>query len=142
MTLTPEQKTKIDQFLNRRLIGRLATVSPKGQPHVVPVWYLWDGETIWVHSFSSTRKIDHLKHNPRCALTVDTESASDGMMGVLIKGQAEIITSPASRIRTQGEKIYRRYLTEAELAESEPQGWLSSEEGLLLKIAPSSIKAF
>jgi PPOX class probable F420-dependent enzyme len=140
---SPEKQAKIDAYLARpNMIARMATVSPSGQPHVVPVWYLWDGSQLWVHSFTSTRKIEHLRHNPRCAITVDGENSIDGMMGVLIKGRAEIISGPPEYIREQGEKIYRRYLNEQELLAPDPQSWLSSPEGLILKISPTSIKTF
>ncbi len=140
MPHTPE---KIETYLARPgQIARLATVSPAGQPHVVPVWYLWENGILWIHSFSSTRKLEHLRHNPRCAASIDADATIDGMMGVLIKGRAEIITAPAEYVRQVAEKIYRRYLNQTELLAPDPQSWLNSPEGLILKINPTSIKAF
>jgi len=35
-----EKQKEIDALLARLTLGRLATASPSGQPHVVPVWFL------------------------------------------------------------------------------------------------------
>ena len=36
--------SKLDDFLKSQKILRLATIDDKGNPHVVPVWYLQDGK--------------------------------------------------------------------------------------------------
>ena len=136
-----DKNEKIEKYLAEPgRIGRLATVSPKGQPHVVPVWFMWEDGIAWVHSFMSTKKVEHLLKNPRCALVVDVAKAEDGMMGVLVKGKAEIITSPPELVRARAEKIYRRYLSEEEFNAPDPQSWLNSEEGLIVKITPHVLK--
>jgi nitroimidazol reductase NimA-like FMN-containing flavoprotein (pyridoxamine 5'-phosphate oxidase superfamily) len=64
-----ERKALIEAILAEPVLARLATSNPKTmQPHVVPVWFLWDGEFIWVSSFVNTRKISELKNNPRGAI--------------------------------------------------------------------------
>ena len=137
-----DKNEKIEKYLAEPArIGRIATVSPKGQPHVVPVWFMWEDGIAWVHSFMSTKKVEHLLKNPRCALVVDGSPAEPGMMGVLIKGKAEIITSPAGEVRSRAEKIYRRYLNEEELNAPDPQSWLGSDEGLVIKITPHLVKS-
>ena len=42
-------------------LDRLATANPRTlQPHVVPVWFWWDGTSLWISAFSSTRKVKEL----------------------------------------------------------------------------------
>jgi PPOX class probable F420-dependent enzyme len=43
----------------------LPTVRRNGRPHSVPVWFLWEGETIVVFSKPHNQKICNLRHNPR-----------------------------------------------------------------------------
>ena len=65
-------QAQIDAFLaTPSLLGRLATVSPQGIPHVVPVWFLWEDDAVWVSSYRSTRKIGDLERNPKCAIVID-----------------------------------------------------------------------
>jgi nitroimidazol reductase NimA-like FMN-containing flavoprotein (pyridoxamine 5'-phosphate oxidase superfamily) len=62
--LSEEQRQFVDTFLARPLIARMATAGTDGRPHVVPVWYAWDGVTLWISSFASTRKVKQLRKNP------------------------------------------------------------------------------
>ncbi len=41
--LPDEKKQFIDIFLTQPHIARMATADKEGHPHVVPVWYAWDG---------------------------------------------------------------------------------------------------
>jgi PPOX class probable F420-dependent enzyme len=48
----------------------LATVRPDGRPHVVPVWFHWDGETIAVLSKPQAQKVRNLLAEPRAMVSV------------------------------------------------------------------------
>ncbi len=56
------QENKIEQpwldlLLGAPLVARLATANATTlQPHVVPVWFEWDGEAVWISSFNSIYK--------------------------------------------------------------------------------------
>ena len=53
--------SEIDDFLARPLLARMATTNPATlQPHVVPVWYGWDGTSLWIGTFRGTRKVKEL----------------------------------------------------------------------------------
>lgn len=139
----PASREQINRFLaTPKLIGRLATVSAQGTPHVVPVWYLWEDDFIWIHTFESTRKVRQLRQNPHCALVVDVADPVEGLTAVLIEGQAELVTEPHAEVRARAERVYQRYLTAGELAAPDPQSWLDSAEGLVLKILPRKIIAW
>jgi PPOX class probable F420-dependent enzyme len=72
-------------------IGRLATVTKDGDPHVAPVWFRVEDESIVVHTMASYLKAKNLKRHPRFALTVDTETWP--YKGVSIRGSANIVDS-------------------------------------------------
>jgi PPOX class probable F420-dependent enzyme len=67
----------------------LASVSPGGRPHVMPVWGMWDDAVLWLSSSAGSRKARNLAADPRC--TVATEDAADP---VVIEGTAQIVTDP------------------------------------------------
>jgi pyridoxamine 5'-phosphate oxidase family protein len=84
-------------YLAESFIGRLATSSPNGQPHVVPVGYKFDGRTI---TFGGTNLTSSLKYrnmlsNERVAFVVDDVVSSDPwrVRGVEIRGRAEPLVS-------------------------------------------------
>jgi PPOX class probable F420-dependent enzyme len=51
----------------------LTTVSPKGQPESVPVWFYWDGETVLIYSQPGKPKARNIEANPRVALNFNTD---------------------------------------------------------------------
>ena len=84
---TPEEIA----YLQNQRLGRIATIGPSGQPHVVPVWFMWDGEFVWISSFVSTRKIRELKHNPRGAVLIESKQAGGKLTAVLLEGTVELV---------------------------------------------------
>ena len=88
------EPAKMDAFLNETRLARLATADVDGQPHVVPVWYLWDGKSLWISTFQSTHKVRVLRQNPRCAVVVDDEREGLELRGVMMQGTAELVRAP------------------------------------------------
>jgi nitroimidazol reductase NimA-like FMN-containing flavoprotein (pyridoxamine 5'-phosphate oxidase superfamily) len=106
--MTPEM---IVALMDRPVIARMATCSIKThRPHVVPVWFLWDGESIWISSYRSTRKVVDLEGNPYCSIAVDTAESGVDFEAVILEGQAELVTAPQDFVENMTTRIYTRYL--------------------------------
>ncbi|HSN78388.1 MAG TPA: pyridoxamine 5'-phosphate oxidase family protein [Anaerolineae bacterium] len=134
--LTPQQ---IDTYLNQPLLARMATASADtAQPHVVPVWYLWDGQSIWVHGYSGTRKFKELAGNPACSIVVDHATSGVDFWAVLFEGQVELITDPTV-VHPMAARIYTRYIGAEGVLDPVPQSWIQDADSLLLKLTPSRI---
>jgi PPOX class probable F420-dependent enzyme len=130
------QIASVSQFLAEAHLARLATCNPGTfQPHVVPVWYEWDGESIWISSFRSTRKVREIEQNPRVSLVIDSPNPEGQAPGVVFEGIAELITDPALGVE-HGTRIYARYLGPEGVLEPEPQSWLHDPEHLLIRLVP------
>ncbi|HOT92149.1 MAG TPA: pyridoxamine 5'-phosphate oxidase family protein [Anaerolineae bacterium] len=143
IALPVEQKAKIAAFLAAPLLARFATASPDTlQPHVVPVWYDWDGETLWISSYESTRKIGELRANPRCAVVVDVAESINGVSAVLFEGTAELITEPRDFVRDMALHIYARYLGPEGVLAPDPQEWANSPENLIIRVTPEFVKVW
>jgi PPOX class probable F420-dependent enzyme len=58
-------------------VARLATVSPRGHPHLVPVVFAVDAETVWTgvdqkpKASRALRRLEHIAAHPRVSLLVD-----------------------------------------------------------------------
>lgn len=85
------------QYLAENFIGRLATPSMAGQPHVVPVGYRFDGSTITFGGWNLTRslKFRNLMANEKVAFVVDDVVSVNPwkVRGVEIRGKAEPVVS-------------------------------------------------
>jgi PPOX class probable F420-dependent enzyme len=136
------QKPVVREFLAKAHLARLATCNPATQqPHVVPVWYEWDGECIWISSFRSTRKVLEIQQNPLVSLVVDAPGGNSPAPGLVFEGRAELIEDPAQGIE-RGSSIYARYLGPQGVLAPEPQSWLHDPEHLLIRLVPQRIYAW
>ena len=70
--------------------ARLAYVARDGTPRVVPVGFLWNGETIVIGTVPTSAKVGALGTNPTVALTVDTSAPTWPPNVLLIRGTAEV----------------------------------------------------
>lgn len=53
--------------------AKIATAMADGQPHVMPVWFVLDGEQVVFTTNVESAKGRHLRRDPRVALVVDEE---------------------------------------------------------------------
>ena len=69
----------------------LATVTPDGAPHVMPVWGVWTDGRLWFSSGLRSRKARNLAADPRCTVTTD-----DARDPVVLEGVADRTTDPGA----------------------------------------------
>ena len=87
------------EYLNSQLLGRLATVGPDGQPHVVPVSFRYNAQLdtidIGGHDFARRKKYQDVQRNPRVAFLVDDMVSVDPWRprGIEVRGEAEVLSS-------------------------------------------------
>lgn len=139
--LTEEQ---IDAFLDNVVLARLATAVPSRedpslfQPHNVPVWYLWDGQSLYISAFQSTRKLKEVRRNPFISVLVDVMDAIDGATAVLMEGKSELILEP-EMVQEMSRAIYTRYMGEEGVKAEAPQSWIVDPENAIIRLIPSRI---
>jgi nitroimidazol reductase NimA-like FMN-containing flavoprotein (pyridoxamine 5'-phosphate oxidase superfamily) len=135
-----DRKALIEAVLAEPVLARLATTNPKTmQPHVVPVWFMWEDNCIWISSFVSTRKVHELKHNPRGAVLIESKEEGGKLTAVLLEGTVELVTEPRQEVAEIARRIYIRYLGVDGVQEPDPQSWLQDPENLLVKLTPTKI---
>jgi pyridoxamine 5'-phosphate oxidase family protein len=80
-------------YLTSHTLGRLATVGPDAQPHVVPVSYRFnpdeDSIDIGGMDFGASKKWRDARHNPRVTFLVDDASQTEAH-AIEIRGEAEL----------------------------------------------------
>ena len=89
------------KFLRDARAGHLATVSPSGQPHVIPVCFVFDGLSVYSAldrkpksaPVASLRRVKNILANPKVSLVVDHyEEEWSQLRYVLLLGAAELLT--------------------------------------------------
>ena len=92
LDLTKERDAHIDERLRAELMMWLSTVRADGRPHLVPVWFLWDGRSILIFSRPNQQKLLNLRHNPNVVVALDTAGQGDDT--VMFEGKAELLDDP------------------------------------------------
>ena len=85
----------LDVRLRTEPIAWLTTVGPDGAPHIVPVWFLWDGEGFVVFSKPHARKVDNVSRNGRVMLAIG--KPEDDFDVQLVEGDAMLLETAATR---------------------------------------------
>lgn len=81
-------------------VAWLSSVRADGRPHVVPVWFHWDGEQIVAFSKPNARKVDNLRDQPSVMLAVGTPGPDFEVE--LIEATAELPASAANEVMPAG----------------------------------------
>jgi hypothetical protein len=83
--MTPEER---DSFLEGERTCRVATCGSRG-PHLTALWFVWDGEALWLTSIVNSQRWTDLDQDPRVSVLVDAGEGFGGLRGVEIRGRAE-----------------------------------------------------
>jgi PPOX class probable F420-dependent enzyme len=90
-------------MLRRARVARLATASAAGEPHVVPVCFVFDGREVWTpidgkpKTTRALRRVRNLAENPRACLLVDHyEEDWRELRWVAVHGRGELVTGAAA----------------------------------------------
>jgi Pyridoxamine 5'-phosphate oxidase len=109
-------KEEIDVFLSGRLIARIASVGKDNVPHINPVWYYWDGVSLFIVMKQRRLMARNLARNPWCSVVIDTDDRpiwgmwENRARGVIITGRAEL-HAPEQEITIDGGPFKGTYKT-------------------------------
>lgn len=129
----------VTQFLNLPILARIATASKEGRPHVVPVWFEWDGEFLWISLDQRSKKYRNLLTNPRCAVTIDETWGGLRFRGVIFEGKIELITEPPDWALAVVERIYTRYMGKEGMVAKTIQSMLNEGQHAIIKLMPDRV---
>ena len=118
-------KNEVD-FLESNELCRFATASKKGEPHVVPVSYIWDNGYACIVTDYGTRKLRNLRENPHAAILVDTSGTNKLLM---LSGTVEIIEKGEEYRR-----LYKLFYSKLSWVRNDP--WKEGEAPFI-KITPT-----
>ena len=87
--------------------AKVATVRADGRPHVIPVWYVVDGDRLFFSTGQSSVKANNLRRDSRIALCVDDEAPPFSF--VMLEGSAQL-TDDLDQLRRWATEIGGRYM--------------------------------
>jgi general stress protein 26 len=81
----------VEERLDRSRNYWLATVTPSGAPHLMPIWAVWRENGLWFSSARDSRKARNLANEARCTVSTD-----DPLEPVVVAGKARLIADRAA----------------------------------------------
>ena len=122
-------------FLDEQRIVQVATVGPRGRPHLVPLWYVVHDRSpgspeLGGWTYAASQKAKNLERDPRATLSVDDGVQYHELRGVMMECDVSI-DRDADRVAQWGFELFERY---------GPGGGLTPEvREMVLKQAPKRV---
>ncbi|HJY32058.1 MAG TPA: pyridoxamine 5'-phosphate oxidase family protein [Actinomycetota bacterium] len=119
----------------------VATTSADGSPHVVPLWFVWQEDAIFVSTRQEGRTWANVARDPRVAITIDLGRAWVEVAGVEILGLAEPLSAESAAMRKPISAWHEKYRP---LLASEGFARFAEEvRGLgFLRVVPDAVRAW
>lgn len=86
----------IDERLRREPTLWLSTTRPDGRPHVVPVWFSWDGSTFDLFSKPQAQKVRNIREHPDVMLAIGQPNETFDVE--LVEGRASVLPDPTEAV--------------------------------------------
>ena len=88
---------EVESRLKKEIVIWFATVSPDGEPGVVPVWFLWEKDSFVIYSQPGL-KVRNVRANPKVQLHLNTDEVGDVV--IRVSGTAKIVRTepPANKV--------------------------------------------
>jgi PPOX class probable F420-dependent enzyme len=75
-------------FLEEQRTVICATHGHDGWPHLMPLWYVLRGGTLWAWTYAKSQKTKNLERDPRATLQVETGETYDQLRGLMLRTEA------------------------------------------------------
>ena len=126
---------KNEKFLRTQKILHLATIDSKGDPHIIPVWYMYDNDKFYIGTNTKTKKAKNVKKNSKVSFCIDIGIKSPNIIGVMGVGKAKLILK-TDKVKLLAEKILLRYFKNLK---SQSAQHLLNQTDCIIEITPEKI---
>ena len=126
---------KNEKFLKAQKILRLATIDSSGDPHIVPVWYMYANDKFYVGTNTETQKAKNIKKKSKVSFCIDIGIRSPDIIGVMGTGRARLILK-TDVVESIAKKILLRYFTSLKNKSAQE---LLDQTNCIIEITPKKV---
>ena len=95
-------------FVAEQMIVSVATLGPRGRPHLVPLWYVADGLVLRSWTYAKSQKAKNLERDPRATLQIESGVLYHELRGVMLECDVALEHDP-SEVEKYGMALFERY---------------------------------
>jgi PPOX class probable F420-dependent enzyme len=95
-------------FVAEQMVMQCATVSPRGRPHMVPLWYVPEGIELVGWTYAKSQKGKNLERDPRATIGIEAGVRYEELRGVMFECDVEVERDPA-KVEQNGLRLFERY---------------------------------
>jgi PPOX class probable F420-dependent enzyme len=95
-------------FVAEQMIVSVATIGPRGRPHLVPLWYSPDGIVLRSWTYAKSQKAKNLERDPRATLQIEDGVLYQELRGVMLECDVALERDPAE-VEKYGLALFGRY---------------------------------
>jgi PPOX class probable F420-dependent enzyme len=99
---------EVRDFLAEQMVMQVATIGPRGWPHVVALWYVPDGVEVTGWTYAKSQKAKNLERDPRATVEVDDGLQYQELRGVMLECDVDL-DRDTERVAAIGEALVDRY---------------------------------
>lgn len=93
----------------------LTTIGRDGMPHSIPIGYFRVDDEIYIGCRAGTQKVKNIERNPHVSLLLDSGSSFQDIKGLMLQGEASVLTGSDDLLRLGREAARRRGTPEEQL---------------------------
>lgn len=99
---------EVRQYLDEQTVLNVATMGPNGRPHLAPLWYVPNGDTIRTWTYGSSQKVANLRRLAQATVLVESGESYETLRGVSAETDVEIIDE-TDTVAGIGTALMQRY---------------------------------
>jgi PPOX class probable F420-dependent enzyme len=99
---------EVRAFLADHKVMQVATIGPRGWPHIVPLWYVPDGTELRGWTYAKSQKARNLERDPRATVAIEDGVEYNELRGVMLECEVEV-ERDTDRVADYGEALVDRY---------------------------------
>jgi PPOX class probable F420-dependent enzyme len=106
-------------FLEEQMVMQCATVGPRGVPHLMPLWFVTEGDELLAWTYAKSQKARNLERDARATIGIEDGVQYHELRGVTFECDVRIEREP-ERVEAYGLRLFDRYAGEltAEIREA------------------------
>ena len=88
IAMSPEE---LRAFFDQELTLTCATIGPNGRPHLMPLWFIRQGDVLASWTYGASQKVKNLERLPQATVQVEAGKKYEELRGAMLDCDVEIV---------------------------------------------------